>query len=103
MEWIKNWLLKLFAKRVISKITGKEKWEKSVGKIGAVLAGVVYIIEQILPAFGIEVNIPTEAFKIVEAFGITLAGWGIRRAVERTEDVIIDVKADHDSSMSNGR
>lgn len=99
MKKIKRFFLRLVAKRVIDKTTGKERWEKSKGKLGALIAGAVYIIEAVLPAFDIHVKIPPEVFEVLIAFGITLAGFGIRDAQERTEDKLNNLNESNTSTQ----
>lgn len=85
MDKIKTFFLKLIAKRVIDKTTGKETFEKSKTKIGAIIAAVAFIVDNVLPEFGVYLPISNWIIQIAQIFGITLSGYGLRDAQEKTD------------------
>lgn len=80
---IKEWIIKLVAKKVIDETTGQEKFEKSKTKIGVVIAAVAYLIDVVLPEFGVYLPISDKLLKLAELLGISLSGYGLRDAQEK--------------------
>jgi len=73
---IPSWLLRLVGKKMVD-----GQLEK-VGFSKAKLTAVVYILVQIaqvaLPAFGVDVKIPPEVFRVLEGLGL----WAVRDAIK---------------------
>ena len=80
---IKNFFIRLVTKKVIDGITGQEKFEKSKTKIGVVIAAVAFIIDVVLPEFGVYWPVSDKILKLAEVLGISLAGYGLRDAQEK--------------------
>ncbi len=81
---IKEWIIKLVAKKVIDETTGKEKFEKSKTKIGAIIATVAFVVDLVLPEFGIYLPISDKILRLAEILGISMGAYGLRDAEERT-------------------
>ena len=81
---LKEFLFRLIAKKVIDGTTGKETFEKSKTKIGVVLLAVAYLIDVVLPEFGVYWPISDKILKLAELLGISLTGYGLRDAEEKT-------------------
>lgn len=85
MSKIKTFFLKLIAKKVIDKTTGKETFEKSKTKIGVVIYAITVLIDVVLPEFGVYLPISDKILKLAELLGISMAGYGLRDAQEKTD------------------
>ncbi len=88
---VKRFLLKMVAKKIVDK-TGKEQWQKSNAKIGAVIAVTTFIIHNVLPAWGIDIKLPDEIFQLIEILGLGQYAYGTRAAQERVENKLIGIK-----------
>ena len=80
---IKMFFIRLVAKKVIDVTTGKEKFEKSKTKIGVVIAAIAFIIDVVLPEFGVYWPVSDKILKLAEVLGISLTGYGLRDAQEK--------------------
>lgn len=83
MQKIKEFLMKLIANKIIDQTTGKEAFEKSKTKIGVILYAVTFLIDVVLPAFGIILPVSDKIIKVAEMFGITMTGYGLRDAQQK--------------------
>lgn len=73
----------MIAKKVIDETTGIEVFEKSKTKIGVVIAGVAFLVDVVLPEFGVYWPISDKIIKIAELLGLSLTGYGLRDAQEK--------------------
>ncbi len=61
-------IIKLFGKNILEGYLVKSKISKT--KIVAIIAGVMFIVEKTLPAFGVNVQIPNEVYEMLAATGL---------------------------------
>lgn len=80
---IKTFFIKIIAKKVIDETTGLEKFEKSKTKIGVILLAISFLVDTVLPEFGIVWPISDKILRVAELLGISLTGYGLRDAQEK--------------------
>ena len=61
-------ILKLFGKNIVEGYLVKAKVSKT--KVVAIVAGVLFIVEKTLPAFGVNFQIPNEVYELLAATGL---------------------------------
>ena len=93
MNKLTGWFFRIINKRVAKQAgidpteTTEESmdkpWYKSKGKIGAIIAGLAFIVQTTLPAFGIDITIPVWVYSLLQGFGISLSAYGIRDAINK--------------------
>ena len=80
---IKDFFIRIIAKKVIDETTGQEVFQKSKTKIGVVLLAIGFLVDVVLPEFGVYFPISDKITKLAELLGITLTGYGLRDAQEK--------------------
>lgn len=61
-------IIKLFGKNIIENAIAKTKLSKT--KVIAIVAGAIFIIEKVLPAFGVVVVIPPDVYTLLASLGL---------------------------------
>ena len=57
-------------------------WYKSKGKVGALIALLAFVVEAVLPQFGVSIVIPSWTYTLLKGFGFSLSAYGIRAAIK---------------------
>ncbi len=61
-------VIKLFGKKIIENAIEKSKLSRT--KVIAIVAGAIFVIEKVLPAFGVNVVIPPDVYTLLASVGL---------------------------------
>ena len=73
-----GFLMRMIAQKVTNEDGTLTRWHFSKAKVSAILLGAAAAASYIGPAMGMDIKIPEEVFKVLEAIGI----FGLRDAIK---------------------